>query len=131
MRFMLIMYPGAKAQEAPSTASVEDIARMGRFNEALTRAGVLLSVDGLYPDSEGARVRFSGGKGTVTDGPFAEAKELVGGYWIIDVKSKDEAVAWASRCPAWDGDVIEVRRVAELSDFPPEVAAAAGFPETP
>jgi hypothetical protein len=131
MRFMLIMYPGAKAREEPSTVSAEDLAPMGRFNEALARAGVLLSVDALHPDSEGARVRFSGGKGTVTDGPFAEAKELIGGYWLIDVKSKDEAVAWASRCPAWDGDVIEVRRVAELSDFPPEVVEAARLSDAP
>ena len=98
---------------------------MTKFNDALTNAGVLLSLDGLQPSSKGARVSFSGGKPTVTDGPFTEAKEVIGGYWIIQVKSKEEAVEWASRCPAADGDVIEVRQVYEMSDFPPEVQAAA------
>jgi len=87
---------------------------------------VLLALDGLHPPSMGTRVSFSRGKPRVTDGPFAEAKEVIGGYWLIQVKSKAEAVQWASRCPAGDGDVIEVRQVQEMSDFPPDVQKAAG-----
>jgi hypothetical protein len=100
------------------------------YNESLEKAGVLLALDGLHPPSMGARVSFKGGKATVTDGPFPETKEVVGGYWIIDVASKEEAVAWASRCPGSDNEVIEVRQIQEMSDFPPDVQqAAAGFPE--
>ena len=102
-----------------------------KFNEALTQAGVLLALDGLHPTSKGARVTSAGGKKTVTDGPFTEAKELVGGYWVIDVKSKDEAVEWATRCPLGDGDILEVRQVAELSDFPEDVQAVAQLSQEP
>jgi hypothetical protein len=91
---------------------------MMAYNEELTKAGVLLALDGLHPTSKGARVSFSGGRGKVTDGPFAEAKEVIGGYWIIQAKSKEEAVEWASRCPAGEGDTIEVRQVFEMDDFP-------------
>ena len=98
---------------------------MGRYNDELTKAGVLLGLDGLHPASKGARVSFPGGKATVTDGPFTEAKELVGGYWLIQAKSKEEAVEWATRCPAADGDTIEVRQVYEMEDYSPEVQAAA------
>jgi hypothetical protein len=94
---------------------------MMKYNESLQKAGVLLGLDGLRPTSMGARVSFSGGKPRVTDGPFAEAKEVLGGYWMIQVKSREEAVAWATRCPAADGDVIEIRQVFEMSDFGPEV----------
>jgi hypothetical protein len=91
---------------------------------------VLLALDGLHPPSMGARVSFSGGKPKVTDGPFLEATEVLGGYWMIQVGSKEEAIEWASRCPASDNEVIEIRQVQEFSDFPAEVkAAAAGFPE--
>jgi hypothetical protein len=91
---------------------------------------VLLALDGLHPPSMGARVSFSGGKPKVTNGPFTEAKEVVGGYWMIQVKSKEEAVEWASRCPASDNEVIEVRQVQEFSDLPADVKeAAAKFPE--
>jgi hypothetical protein len=100
---------------------------MSRYNESLSRAGVLLALDGLHPAHKGARVTFSGGKASVSDGPFTEAKELIGGYWVIQAKSREEAVAWASRCPAGDGDVIEVRQVQELADFPPDVQAAVGL----
>jgi hypothetical protein len=86
---------------------------------------VLLALDGLQPTSKGARVSYSGGKTTVTDGPFTEAKEVIGGYWIIQVKSKDEAVEWAKRCPADEGQVIELRQIFELSDFPADVQDAA------
>lgn len=97
----------------------EAIAAMSRYNEELTKAGVLLALDGLQPPSTGARVAFAAGKPTVTDGPFTETKELIGGYWLIQARSKEEAVQWATRCPAADGDVIEVRQVYELSDFDP------------
>jgi hypothetical protein len=124
MRFMMLMIPNID-DEADWAPSAEAVARMSEFNTELTNAGVLLSLDGLQPSSKGARVAFSGGRATVTDGPFTEAKELIGGYWLIQAKSKEEAVAWASRCPAAEGDVIEVRQVYEMSDFPPEVQAAA------
>jgi hypothetical protein len=103
---------------------VELVAAMSKYNEELTKAGVLLALDGLYPSSQGARVSFSGGKATITDGPFAESKELIGGYWLIQVKSKEEALEWASRIPAEDGDVVEVRRVYDMSDYSPEVQEA-------
>jgi hypothetical protein len=112
---MMIMKPNVDEQNwAPSP---EAIAEMGKYNDALTKAGVLLALDGLQPTSKGARVSFAGSRATVTDGPFTESKELIGGYWLIQAKSKEEAVQWATRCPAADGDVIEVRQVYELSDF--------------
>jgi hypothetical protein len=98
--------------------------------QRIPQAGVLLALDGLHPPSMGARVSFAGGKPKVTDGPFTEAKEVLGGYWMIQVKSKAEAIEWASRCPAGDNEVIEIRQVQELSDFPADVQqAAAGFAE--
>jgi hypothetical protein len=124
MRFMMIMIPNIP-DEADWVPNAEAVAAMSRYNEELTKAGVLLGLDGLQPAAKGARVGFSGGTATVTDGPFTEAKEVIGGYWLIQAKSKEEAVEWASRCPAADGDVIEVRQVFEMSDFPPEVQAAA------
>jgi len=106
------------------------VAAMMKYNESLQKAGVLLTLDGLHPPAMGARVSFSGGKPNVTDGPFIETKEVVGGYWTIQVRSKEEAVEWASRCPASDNEVIEVRQVQEFSDFPADVQeAAATFPE--
>jgi hypothetical protein len=98
---------------------------MTKYNEALTKAGVLLALDGLHPPSMGARVSFSGGKPLVTDGPFSETKEVLGGYWMIQVKSKAEAIEWAKKCPALGNEVIEVRQVQEMSDFPPEIQEAA------
>jgi hypothetical protein len=123
MRFMMLMIPNI--DEDNWTPDAAAIAAMGRYNEELSKAGVLLGLDGLHPSAQGARLTFSGGRAQVADGPFTEAKELIGGYWMIDVSSRDEAVQWASRCPAADGDVIEVRRVFEMSDFPAEVQAAA------
>jgi len=121
MRFMMLMIPKGYGQAEPTEQpTAEMIATMMKYNEALAKAGVLLALDGLFPPSSAVRLRFSGGRATVTDGPFAEAKEAIGGYWIIQVRSKEEAVEWASRCPAWEGDVIELRRIQELSDFPPE-----------
>jgi hypothetical protein len=125
MRFMMIMIPNIQEEENWSP-SPEAVAAMSKYNETLTNAGVLLALDGLHPAGKGARVSFSGGRSTAVDGPFAEAKEVVGGYWMIQAKSKEEAVEWASRCPAADGDVIEVRQVYEMSDFPADVQAAAG-----
>ncbi len=120
MRFMMIMIPAPK-DEANWDPSPEAVAEMSRYNEELTKAGVLLALDGLHSTSAGARVSFAGGKGTVTDGPFSEAKEVIGGYWLIDVKSKDEAVEWAKRAPCADGPVIEIRQIMGMEDFPPEV----------
>jgi hypothetical protein len=124
MRFMMLMIPNIK--EENWMPSAEAVAAMSKYNESLTKAGVLLSLDGFQPPAKGARVSFSGGKPKITDGPFADAKEVIGGYWMIQVKSKAEAVEWASRCPAADGDVIEVRQVFEMVDFPLEVQKAAG-----
>jgi hypothetical protein len=115
MRFMMIMIPNVT--EENWTPDPEAIARMSKYNEELTKAGVLLALDGLQPTSKGARVSFAGGKPSVTDGPFTEAKELVGGYWLIQARSKEEAVEWATRCPADEGDIVEVRQVYEMSDF--------------
>jgi hypothetical protein len=127
MRFMMLMYPGAKA-ETGSLPDPKTIEAMTKYNEELTKAGVLLGLDGLQPTAKGARIRFKGGKATVSDGPFTEAKELVGGYWLIQVRSKEEAVEWAKRCPASDDEMIELRQIFELSDFTnisPELAAEA------
>jgi hypothetical protein len=101
-----------------------------KYNEALKEAGVLITLDGLHPPSMGVRVSFESGKPVVTDGPFTESKEVIGGYWMIDVKSRDEAIAWAKRCPAANNETIEIRQVFEMSDFPSDVQkAAAGFTE--
>ncbi len=125
MRFMMFMIPNIP-EEDDWMPSAEAVATMTKYNEELTKAGVLLALDGLQPPSAGARVSFAGGKASVTDGPFAEAKEVIGGYWLIDVKSKDDAVEWAKRCPAENPAVIEVRRVFEMEDFPLDVQKAAG-----
>ena len=122
MRFMLLMIPKGYEKAAPGTMpDAQGVAAMMRFNESLQKAGVLLALDGLHPPSMGARVSFAGGKPRVTDGPFAEAKEVIGGYWMIQVKSKAEAVEWASRCPASGDEIIEVRQVQEASDFPADL----------
>ena len=131
MRFMMLMIPkGYEKAEPGTTPDAKAVAAMMKYNESLQKAGVLLALDGLHPRSMGARVSFSGGRPTVTDGPFIETKEALGGYWMIQVKSKEEAVEWASRCPASDNEVIEIRQVFEMSDFPADVQeAAAKFPE--
>jgi hypothetical protein len=126
MRFMMLMIPKGYEKAAPGTMpDAKAVAAMMKYNETLQKAGVLLALDGLHPPSMGQRVSFSGRKPTVTDGPFTEAKEILGGYWMIQVKSKEEALEWAKRCPAGDGDVIEVRQVHEFADFSPEVQKAA------
>ncbi|ULQ47916.1 YciI family protein [Flagellatimonas centrodinii] len=131
MRFMMLMIPGgyesAPADAVPDARAVE---AMMRYNTALQEAGVLLALDGLHPPAAGARVRFSAGRATVTDGPFPEAKEVLGGYWMIEVASREEAIEWATRCPAGDNEIIEVRQVQAMEDFPEDVQrAAAGFEE--
>jgi hypothetical protein len=131
MRFMMLMIPKGYENAKPGAMpDAKAVSAMMKYNESLQKAGVLLALDGLHPPSMGARVSFSGGKPQVTDGPFSEAKEVLGGYWMIQVKSKEEAIAWASRCPASGDEIIEVRQVQEFSDFPADVQeAAAGFPE--
>src|ERR1700758_2994673 len=131
MRFMMIMIPKGYEQAAPGAMpDAKAVEAMDKYNASLQKAGILLALDGLHPPSMGARVSFAGGKPRVTDGPFAEAKEVVGGYWMIQVKSREEAIEWASRCPASENEVIEIRQVQEMSDFSPEVQKAAeGFPD--
>jgi hypothetical protein len=119
MRFMLFVRAD-KNTEAGVLPSKELVDAMGRFNEEMLKAGVLLAGEGIHPSSKGARITFSRGKTTVTDGPFPD-RELVAGFWMIEVKSRDEAVAWAKRVPFADGEVIEIRQVFEAADFPPEV----------
>jgi len=131
MRFMMLMIPrGYEKAEPGAMPTAKAVEAMMKYNETLQKAGVLLALDGLHPPSTGARITFPGGKPKVTDGPFSEAKEVVGGYWMIQVKSREEAIQWASRCPAGENEVIEVRQVQELSDFPADVQkVVAGFPE--
>src|SRR5947209_20393936 len=131
MRFMMLMIPKGYEKAAPGAMpDAKAVEAMMKYNESLQKAGVLLALDGLHPPSMGARVSFSGGKPRVTDGPFTEAKEVLGGYWMIQVTSKAEAVEWAKRCPASDNEVIEIRQVQEMADFPADMqAAAAGFSE--
>jgi hypothetical protein len=136
MRFMMFILPPeyqtdsstVKKADENFAPPVEAVEAMIKYNEELAKAGVLLSLDGLHPLLKGARVTFEGGKTTVTDGPFIEAKDVIGGYWMIDVKSKEEAVEWAKRYPAaqvHSRAVIEVRQVFEVSEFPEDVRKAA------
>ena len=128
MRFMLFVYPG----ETDEGATLEIVEAFNRYNEELAKAGALLALDGLHPPSTATRLTFSPGgeRPRVTDGPFTEAKEFVGGYWIIQARSKEEAVELASRAPVGDG-TIEVRQIAEGSDFPPEIEEAAKLSQEP
>jgi hypothetical protein len=128
---MMLMIPAGYETAAPDALpAVEAVSAMMKYNETLKEAGVLITLDGLHPPSSGARVSFAGGKPVVTDGPFTESKEVIGGYWMIDVASREEAIAWAKRCPASSNEVIEIRQVHEMADFSPEIQqAAAGFTE--
>jgi hypothetical protein len=122
MRFMVLV-KADKNSEAGVLPDEKLLAEMGKYNEELAKAGVLLAAEGLHPSSKGARVRFSGGKRTVIDGPFTEAKELIAGFWLIQVKSKEEAIEWVKRCPnPFPGTEaeIEIRQVFEAADFGPE-----------
>jgi len=120
MRFMLLMIPAVYQQAVPEgfMPPADAVEEMGKFNQAMIDAGVMLSGDGLHPPEKGVRVSFKTGKPVVTDGPFAESKEVLGGYWIIQVGSRDEAVAWVKKCPAFPGDVIEIRQIFEADEFP-------------
>jgi len=128
---MMLIIPKGYEKAAPGTVpDAKAVEAMMKYNESLREAGALVTLDGLHPPSMGARVTFPGGKPKVTDGPFAEAKEVIGGYWMIQVKSKEEAIEWAKRCPASGNEIIEVRQVQEMSDFPADVQeAAAKLPE--
>ncbi|MBI3567998.1 MAG: YciI family protein [Gemmatimonadetes bacterium] len=128
MRFMLLVIPKAYDDAAADfTPPADLVAKMAKFNDSMAKAGVLLDLNGLHPPAASVRVQFGGAKTTVVDGPFSESKELVGGYWMIQVKTPAEAVEWARRAPMLDGDMIEVRRVQEMEEFPEDVQKAAKF----
>jgi len=126
MRFMLIV-KGNKQSESGATPSKELMAAVGRFNDEMMKAGILLAAEGLHPTSNGSKVRIAGAKRTVIDGPFTEAKELIAGFWLIQVKSKEEAIEWVKRCPPLfeepEEAEVEIRQVFEAADFPPEELA--------
>ena len=132
MRFMLLMIPKGYESAGPGTMpDAKAVEAMMKYNQSLKEAGVLLSLEGLHPPSAGARVTFSRGKPMVRYGPFAGVKETLGGFWMIQVDSREEAIEWATRCPASDNEIIEIRQVQEFSDFPADVqAAAAGFTDS-
>jgi hypothetical protein len=128
MRFMMLMYPSEKAEQGvlPDAKIFE---QMMKYNDDLSKAGVLLSLDGLQPSSKGARITWNAeGKPTVTDGPFTEVKEIIGGYWMIQVKSREEAIEWAKRVPPHDARKVELRQVFEMTDFPADVQGVADSP---
>ncbi len=127
MRFMMLVIPkGYESAEAGTMPEADAVEKMMKYNEALQKAGVLLALDGLHPPSMGFRVHYQGGKAEVVDGPFAEVKEVVGGYWMIDVASREEAVEWAKKAPMGDNEIIEVRQVQDFEDFPDDVKEAVG-----
>jgi hypothetical protein len=129
MRFMMMVIPKGNGTAAPDAMpNAKAVARMMEYNKSLQRAGVLLALDGLFPPSTGARISYRGGRATMTDGPFAEGKEVIGGYWILQVRSREEAIEWAKRAPMSDDAIVEVRQIQEMGDFPPDVQKAAeGF----
>jgi hypothetical protein len=133
MRFMMIVIPKGYESAAPDAVpDAEVVAKMQEYNQSLQKAGVLLALDGLFPPSTGARVSYSDGKATVTDGPFLDAKEVIGGYWIIQTSSREEAIEWARRAPMSNNEIIEVRRIFEMGDFPQDVQVAAeGYEKLP
>ena len=116
MRFMVIVKAN-KESEAGKLPTEQELTQMGAFNEQLVKAGVMLAAEGLQPSSKGARIKFAGSKRTVTDGPFAETKELVAGFWLLQVKSKEEAIEWIRRAPFTNGEEVEIRQVFEAEDF--------------
>jgi hypothetical protein len=128
---MMLMIPKGYEQAAPGTLpDAKAIETMMKYNEELQKAGVLLALEGLHPPSMGSRVTFAGGRPQVMDGPFAEATEVLGGFWMIQVKSKEEAIQWATRCPAAANETIELRQIVEMTDFPAEIQKAhEGFTE--
>jgi hypothetical protein len=130
MRFMVFMIPdvyqpkSGKKLDPHHTPDVAMMEKMMKFNKELEAAGAILALDGLQPLPNGVRLAFSGGKAKVTDGPFVEAKEVVGGYWLLQAQSKEQVVEWMKRCPAQDGDTLEIRQIFEVADFPEDVQAA-------
>ena len=122
MRFMVLV-PANKDSEAGVLPDKEILSKMGKFNEEMIKAGVMLAGEGLQASSKGARIKFQGGKTTVTDGPFTESKELIAGFWLIQVRNKEEAIAWMQRAPFDGGTVIEIRQVFEADDFGPALTA--------
>ncbi|MGH8460914.1 MAG: YciI family protein [Stenotrophobium sp.] len=127
MRFMMLVIPKDYAHAKPGAMpDAKVVEAMSKYNDALMKAGVLLSLNGLHPLSTGARVSFAGGKPSVTDGPFVETKEVIGGYWMINVSSREAAIAWAKQAPMPDGEIIEIRQIQEFEDFTPEVQKATG-----
>ncbi len=133
MRFMMLIFPKGYEEAKPGTMpDAAGIEAMMKYNEDLRKAGVLIALDGLHPVSMGARVTFSGGEPNVTPGPFPGVKEVLGGYWMIEVKSKEEAIEWASRCPASDNEILEIRQIQEVEDFPEDIQKViAAHPEMP
>ena len=131
MRFMMVVIPkGYETAAADAAPSTESVANRMAYNKSLQKAGVLLALDGLFPPSTGARVSYTNGKATVTDGPFPEAKEAIGGYWTIQVRSREEAIEWARRAPMSNNEIIEVRQIFEMGDFSPAAQKdAEGFEE--
>lgn len=119
MQFMMLMIPGVyqKKVDPAFTPDLSKMEAMSKFNAEMGKTVKILSLNGLHPVSTGARVAFGAGKPTVTDGPFIETKEVLGGYWLVEANSKEELVEWARRCPAEPGDVIEIRQVFDLADF--------------
>ncbi|MGA7671272.1 MAG: YciI family protein [Nitrolancea sp.] len=131
MRFMMFIYPNPETETDYPMPSAEEVAVMMKFNQQMLDAGVMLTGEGLHPTSKGARVRFKNGRPQVTDGPFTETKEVLGGYWMLQVHSKEEAIEWAKRVPIEDERaLIELRQVFDMEDFPPDVQQAAGFAPT-
>ncbi len=125
MRFMMLLPAPVEALEQCTVPDAGIVTAMRKYDEEMKKAGVLLSEEGLHPTSKGVRIKVSGGKRIVTDGPFIETKEVIAGFWIIQVKSKEEAVEWAERCPLPECGVIEIRQIFENCDFPPELQKKA------
>ncbi|MCT8991155.1 YciI family protein [Chelativorans sp. SCAU2101] len=127
MRYMMLMIPAGYEKAPPGTMpeDIEAVSAMMKYNEALQKAGVLVAAEGLHPPSMGARVSFASGEPVVTDGPFAEVKEVVGGFWIIDVASREEAIEWAKKCPGGPNETIEIRKIMEMDEFSGEVRKIA------
>lgn len=134
MRFMMIMIPRVYQQDTPPEFQAKEgfappldaVDRMMRYNEELAKAVIVRGLDGLHPLARGARVAFTGGKPVVTEGPDIKAREVVGGYWLIEAGSLEEVVEWATRCPADEGDVIEIRQIFEFEDFSPRGSGGGG-----
>ncbi len=125
---MIVIPKGYETAPPDAAPSPEAVSKVMEYNKALQQAGVLLALDGLLPPSTGARVSYTDGKATVVDGPFAEAKEVVGGYWIIQTRSREEAIEWAKRAPMSNNEIVEVRQIADMGDYPEDVQKAAeGF----